>query len=233
MDVRKKKNYSIRRALFRLVAILFLGLLAAAFWRYSPVREWTDPSALGNLLRAVNASPYAGPIVVAAYVVGSLVVFPVTVLIAATGIALGPTDGAIWASVASLLSATLNYAFVLCLPDRTVERFIGPWIGKWGQRFSHGGIVAVMFGRVFPFVPFTVVNLVAGAARIRYADFLTGTVLGMGPIIVALTLLGDRLRTAWEAPTVSNVGLVVLVTLLWIAIAVSLQSFSNRRFSPR
>ena len=231
MDVRKKKNYSIRRALFRLVAILSLGLLAAGFWRWSPVREWSDPSELGTLLRALDASPYAGPIVVAAYVLGSLVVFPVTVLIAATGIALGPTSGAIWASVASLVSACLNYCFVRCLPTGTVERVIGPWIYKLGKRFDHGGIVAIMFARYFPFAPFTVVNVVAGAARIRFADFLTGTVLGMGPIILALTLFGDRLRGAWEAPTVGNVSMMVLAALLWIAIAMSLQSLSNRRYA--
>ncbi len=55
----------------------------------------------------------------------------------------------------------------------------------------------------------------------------------MGPIIAALTILGDRLRGAWEAPTALNLVLLVVAIAAWFLLALSLQSLSNRWLAAR
>jgi uncharacterized membrane protein YdjX (TVP38/TMEM64 family) len=77
------------------------------------------------------------------------------------------------------------------------------------------------------------VNVVSGAARIRFVDYLIGTVLGMGPMLAALTLLGDRMRGAWEAPTAFNILLLCLAVVVWFVIAFGLLLISNRLASNR
>lgn len=213
--------------------LALLGAAILAVWQFSPVGEWRDPDRLGALLDQLSASPWAGPIVIAGFLVGSLIVFPVTAMIAATGIALGPASGLLWASAGSLVGATVNYGLARMLPQPTLEHWVGPWVGKIGTRFERGGIVPVMVARTLPVAPFTLINLVAGGARIPYRDFLIGTVLGMAPIIAALTILGDRLRGAWESPTALNFLLLGVALVSWFLLALGLQALSNRWLSAR
>jgi len=55
----------------------------------------------------------------------------------------------------------------------------------------------------------------------------------MGPMVAALTVLGDRLRGAWVAPTTENLVLLTLAVAIWILIGVGLQVMSNRLAAHR
>ena len=233
MELRDNNNGRMRRALVRLGMLALLIGAILLVWQYSPVGEFRDPNRLGIVLDSLSDSVWAGPFVIGGFLIGSLVVFPVTAMIAATGIALGPAQGLIWASAGSLVSASMNYGLARMLPKPTLELWVGPWVGRLGRRFEHGGIIPVMVARTLPVAPFTLINLVAGGARIPYRDFLIGTVLGMGPIIAALTILGDRLRGAWETPTTLNFALLGVATVSWFLLALGLQTLSNRWLSRR
>lgn len=233
MQARDNDNPYLRRNLIKLAGICLAVATILAIWRFSAFGEYSDPERLGALLDELSSSPWAGLIVVGGFVLGSFVVFPVTAMIAATGIALGPVDGLLWASVGSFVGATVNYSLARMLPNHVLESWIGPWVSRMAQRLERGGIVPVMVARTFPFAPFTLINVVAGGARIPYREFVIGSVLGMGPIIAALTILGDRLRGAWESPTAMNFVLLVVAIIAWFLLALSLQSLSNRWLTAR
>ena len=235
MEVRdkNKKNRLIRRSWRRLALLCLLALLLVGFWRYSAIGEYTDPEALGELLDRVSASPIAGAIVVGVFVLGSFVVFPATALIAATGLAFDPWQALLWASVGTLAGAVVNYCVVRLLPQRLVDRWFGPWTRRMGRRFERGGIVSIMIARNVPIAPFTLVNVVAGAVGIRFRDYLIGTILGMAPTILALTILGEQLRGAWTTPTLTEILLLIAAIGLWFGAALSLQALSNRFVSSR
>lgn len=63
--------------------------------------------------------------------------------------------------------------------------------------------------RLIPVAPFTVVNLVAGASHIRFRDFLLGTIFGMVPGVIAITVFSDRLAAAIYRPSPINIALLV------------------------
>jgi uncharacterized membrane protein YdjX (TVP38/TMEM64 family) len=204
-----------------------------SLWQFLPVGEFRDPARLGFWIDRLNANPWAGLIVVAVFLVGTLIVFPVTALIAATGIALGPVEGLVWALAGSLIAATVTYALARLLPADVVDDWIGPWVRRLGMRFERNGIVSVMVARNIPIAPFTLINVMAGAASIRFRDYLLGTILGMGPTIAALTILGDRLRGAIEHPTLLNIFLLSVAIGVWFIIGLILQSLSNRLVAMR
>lgn len=235
MDLRGYNNNHprMRRALTRLLALFVMAALVLAIWRWSPLVEGAGPEQINELLDRVSASRFAGLLVVGTYLLGSFIVFPVTALIAATGVAFGPWEGLIWASVATLAASVANYYLARLLPSPLVDRWLGRWTRKMSSRFRRDGIVAIMIARNIPFAPFTLVNVVAGLANIRFRDYLAGTILGMGPTILALTILGDRLRGAWVSPTLENVILLLLAIGVWFAVALGLQALSNRWVSSR
>ena len=233
MAISDSNSRRYRRALRRLIVLCIVIAALLALWRFLPIGELRDPAQLALWLDRLNANPWAGPLVVAVFLVGSLIVFPVSALIAATGIALGPIEGLLWALIGSLIAATVTYALARILPDEVLDDWIGPWIRKLGMRFERSGIVSVMVARNIPIAPFTLINVVAGAASIRFRDYLIGTILGMGPIIAALTVLGDRLRGVLESPTLINVLLLILAIVVWFVIGLTLQILSNRLVALR
>jgi phospholipase D1/2 len=55
-------------------------------------------------------------------------------------------------------------------------------------------VLAVAAIRLVPIAPFTLVNLIAGASKIRFADYLLGTVIGMAPGLVLMSALVPGIR---------------------------------------
>ena len=75
------------------IALIVFALAALALaWRYTPLREWINVESLVHLSDRFEASPFAPLIVIGGFVLGGLLVIPLTMLIAATGIVFGPWD---------------------------------------------------------------------------------------------------------------------------------------------
>jgi uncharacterized membrane protein YdjX (TVP38/TMEM64 family) len=75
-------------------------------------------------------------------------------------------------------------------------------------------MLAVAVVRNLPIAPFTIVNVVAGASRIKLRDFLLGTAIGMAPGILAIMLFTDRLLNAVRDPQWGNIALAAAAALI-------------------
>ncbi|MGN5480121.1 TVP38/TMEM64 family protein [Cupriavidus basilensis] len=62
-----------------------------------------------------------------------------------------------------------------------MQRFGGRRLNRLSQRVGQHGVLAMVALRLVPVAPFTLVNLVVGASRIRLRDCLLGTAIGMSP----------------------------------------------------
>ncbi len=68
-----------------------------------------------------------------------------------------------------------------------------------------------------PVLPFTIINFVAGASTVPLRDYVLGTLMGMAPGVLAMTVLEKGLETAIRDPgivTFSILLLIVVMTLL-------------------
>ena len=68
--------------------------------------------------------------------------------------------------------------------------------------------------RIVPVAPFTVINLIAGASHIRFRDFVLGTLFGMTPGILGVTLLTDRVEAPLRSPDWSTLLTLVMVAAM-------------------
>jgi uncharacterized membrane protein YdjX (TVP38/TMEM64 family) len=180
------------------------------------------------LVEDISTQPWAGPAVVTAFLLGSLVFFPVTVMVLATAIAFRPWSGFTWAYSGCLLAASAGYGIGRLVGRGTLQAFLGRRMQRLAQKLRSGGIVSIVLIRNVPIAPFTLVNLAAGALQVPFSRFVLGTALGMGPGIAAATLLGDRLREIWNQPSAANIGLLAVAVALFFAAVVVLQAVVNR-----
>ena len=197
-----------RTVVATLAATLVLGGLYA-LWSVTDLKVWATLDAAIGGLQALRDVPLGPVWLVALYVLAGLVVFPITVLVAATAIVLGPVAGFTTAMAGALASAAVLFWTGRWLGRRHIERFGGPAVARASARLARSGILAVATIRVVPVAPFTVINLVAGASRIHFRDFVIGTVAGMAPGILAFSLLGNQLERTLRNPTGADTALLV------------------------
>ncbi len=190
----------------RLISFLAILLGLAAAWRWTPLSDWINMDTLASWARVLEAGPFSLPGVIGAYIAGSLVMFPVTLLIGTTAIVFSPLEAPFYALAGCLSSALLSYVIGSGLGKKSIQKIAGKRLNRLSKRLAKQGFLTVVIVRNLPLAPFTVVNMVAGASRIRFRDYLLGTVVGMMPGILAITVFADRLALAVQDPDPLNVA---------------------------
>jgi phospholipase D1/2 len=169
--------------------------------------------------------------VLIAFCLSTLLFVPVNVMIAATGALFGPLLGLLYALSGSLLAAGLSFAIGRGLGRDRVRRLASRRVNALTRRLSQHGLLAMTALRLLPIAPFTVVNLVAGASAIRTRDYLLGTLFGMAPGVVLMTVFGDRLGAWLRQPDLANLVVVVSVAAAALMLTWALRRWSRRRTS--
>jgi uncharacterized membrane protein YdjX (TVP38/TMEM64 family) len=194
------------------IALILFALSALALaWRYTPLREWINVESLVRLSDRFESSPFAPLIVVGGFVLGGLVVMPVTMLIAATGIVFGPWLGILYSLLGATLSAVFVYGIGRELGRDAVRRVAGRRINDLSRRIARRGLLAMLFVRIVPIAPFSIINLVAGASHLAFRDFVIGTILGIAPGTVIIVFFVDRIVAAVRHPGPLTFALLALV----------------------
>lgn len=198
-----------RRALLTFVSVIAAALALAALWRWTPFGESMDISTLLESLSQYRNNPITPVAVALLYVVASFIMFPVTLLIVGTGVAFGAYYGFAFALLGAEAAALATYAAGHLLGHGTLRRFSHKGVARVSQRLAQQGILAMVTLRIVPVAPFTIINLVAGASHIRMRDFAIGTVIGMLPGTLALTLFSDQVVSAINAPENQRIAMLL------------------------
>lgn len=217
-----------RSKLIPLIVLITLLLIA---WRFTPLREWVEPDAISSRLSMIKSHPL-GPLgVIAAYVLGGLVLVPQTALVVATALTFD-THGAFWLSMGgTMASAAVTYWLGGRFTADRVARLSNRWLRAVQEKLAAGGWLAVAVVRMVPMAPFSVVNLVAGSLRIPFGDFLIGTVIGTLPGVVAITFLAERIERVLRVPDLKSVFLLAVLILTVFAALRAARYFLGRRAS--
>jgi phospholipase D1/2 len=211
------------------VAVTVLISLVAA-WSYSPLADYADPQSVRAILKGTAESPFAPVIVLAIFLAGGLIAFPVTVLIAATAATFGPWLGFLYAASGALASALLTYLIGAMLGREVLRNWMGPRLTRIRERIIRQGVFAIAAIRMVPVAPFTLVNMVAGASGIRLLDYVAGTLLGLLPGLILMSALGAQIARIITAPSALELALFALCIIAWIGLSFGIQ-LAIRRFS--
>lgn len=216
---RRKGLSGFAKGAILVLAIIALGLV----WKYTPLSEYADADTLRGTFAEMAASPFAGPVVLAIYIIGGFIAFPLTVLIVVTAGTFGLWPGLLYAGVGSMSSALATYGAGRGLGRNMLRNIVGPRMNRIGKGIGKRGVPAVAAIRLVPIAPFTLVNLVAGALRIPVLDYTLGTILGLAPGIIVLSVMGDRVFALLADPSLTDLAIVLAAILCWIGLAFGLQ----------
>ena len=148
----------------RIAAVLAISGLFLALWTWSPTADafgW-----LASWLAPHREAWYALPLVMLAFVALGLILVPVLLLVAATGVVFGPVLGPLYALAGCLASASTGFAIGRWIGLRRVEQLGGERVTRLARAVKRNGTLAVFLVRKVP-APFTLANIVVGASSVR------------------------------------------------------------------
>ena len=100
----------------------------AAAWRWTPLADKVDLGTVTRWAFSIRNNPARPLIILAAYLIGSLIMVPITVLIVASALVFGPVLGTVYSFAGSLIGAAATYALGYFLGSDFIRKMTGP---KW------------------------------------------------------------------------------------------------------
>jgi phospholipase D1/2 len=213
-----------RHSILKLGIILLLLLGLSAAWQWGPLSNWLNAETLsswGSLLRESSMAFVAVPM---AYVIGSLMMAPVTLMIGATALIFDPFTSVIYALAGCLASAAVIYGLGRTIRRDTLRRISGSWLNNISRHLSKRSFLTIASMRLIPMAPFPLMNLVLGACRVRFSHYMLGTLIGMAPGIIAISVFAGSLLDA-----IRNPGVASYASLGIIAVVIGLAFFYIKR----
>lgn len=227
MGSEAKPKRQQRRRIWIAAAILLVLFAAAAAWKWTPLAEVIDVQRMAAWAGSLRESPSRYFYLLAAYIVGSILMVPITALILVTAIVFGPELGTLYSFVGCLAGAIVTYAIGYVLGRDFVQKLAGEKWERVERKIDQSGIIAVSTLRLLPVAPFSIINVVSGAFKVPLRDYLIGSLLGLAPGILVTNLFARQLQSAIRNP---GIGTFLILALLIVATVVG-SVWLKRRFT--
>lgn len=197
-----------------LVLVAFVLVLAIAFF--------AGREALGLLPRFsawVQQLGPLGPLVfIAAYGLAAVALFPAVALTLAAGALFGLVKGVLYVMIGATFGAALAFLTGRHIARRFVEHMLEryPRLVAIDRAVESQGLRLVFLLRLSPAVPYTLLNYALGLSRVRFRDYIAGT-LGMLPVVTMYVysgkVAGDLASLATGTATPRGVAYYSLLAL--------------------
>ena len=150
---------------------------------------------------------------------------PGPVLAGAAGLLFGTVVGTPLAIVAATATACFQMAIGRHLAGAEVGRLLPERVRRIDAFLERRGFWAVLYIRLAPGIPYTVVNYGAGLTRLRFRDMAAGTAVGAAPRTFAYVALGGSIEDIGSPESVAAIVLLVVIAIAGAILA-------RREFAP-
>lgn len=225
----EESEKSIKTRIYHWLAMIAALTALAVMWQWTPLGSWIGFQSLSNILSDFKEVAALPAWIMAGFVLAGFVRIPISIVVVPAIFYCGLVPGFIYSLIGALLSAVIVYQIGKRLNRHVVRKLTGTRLNSISQKLAQHGIISIVAIRIVPVAPFTLINLVAGASRTHFRDFMVGTILGMIPGMLTVSLITDRAIAAIENPVLENLtGLFLTVAFALIA-AYFLMSWIMRR----
>ncbi|HYI17873.1 MAG TPA: TVP38/TMEM64 family protein [Solirubrobacteraceae bacterium] len=143
----------------------------------------------------------------------TVVLFPGPLLAGASGLLFGTALGFPLSLLSAVLGASMAFLIARHVGRDAVERRAGPRVARLREAIGRRGFVAVLYARIVPGVPYSLVNYAAGLAPIGLATFAGATALGAAPRAFAYTALGGSLDDLGSPEAIAAIAVLVALAV--------------------
>ena len=204
----------------RRTATLRLGSLAATLAVLVAVAAFSGSFSAQRVRDGVEGYGAVAPIVfVLVSAALTVVLFPGPVLAAASGLLFGTALGTAVSITSATLGAVLAFTVSRWLAHDAVLALAGPRLLALRAFVGRRGFLTVLYARIIPGLPYTLVNYAAGLAPMALRAFAAATVIGVAPRTFAYVALGGSLGNLGSPEAIAAVIVLVVMAVGGAALA--------------
>ncbi len=205
----------------KLLAGLFWVAALVAYGVYTAQNNLTPIGTLRQLIAFMSDSVWGPLIFVLLYVLRPIFLFSAGLLTIASGVLFGPLWGVIYTVIGSNLGASLAYLIGRFFGDGLIDiKESDKGIGSYVKRMRASSFETVFIMRLI-FLPYDLVNYLAGLLRINYLAFITATILGALPGTISFALFGASTGLSEGTPSFDWRVLAASVGIFVLSLAIS------------
>ncbi len=207
---------------------VWAGLVGGYYW-YTTANQLDPIAAAGRLVAFTRESAYGPMIYIGLYALRPLIFFSAAVLTLAGGFLFGPVWGIIYTVIAGNLSALVAYG---------VGRYFGSGVlpaegaqgivQRYAQRLRQNSFETILVMR-FIFLPYDLVNYLAGFLHIDWKAFLLATALGNIPGTISVVLLGASIEGDFSQGLPGLNPWTLLASAVLFGVSLALSRYFKRR----
>lgn len=219
----------------KLVALaIWIGLIAAFTW-YTTMNDLSPTEGVLRIIYTMQTSAYGPLIYILLYALRPLTLFSSVLLTVAGGFVFGPAWGVFYTVIAANISATVAYVIGRYFGKGMLDGLNSEgFVQRWTDRMRENSFITVLIMR-FIFLPYDLVNYLAGFLRISWLPFIAATIIGSIPGTIAFVLLGasaspveiEQLFLTGDIPSLDV--RVLMISVLMFVISIGLSIFFKRR----
>ncbi len=213
MEIDQKGVCCVLKSLLKkgLLLLLVVGLYYGVFGEGSQILHKLTPEKIKMYLESYGA--LAPIIYILLFTFVPLTFFPDALLAIAAGMVFGFMHGTIYTMIGAVCGGTLAFYITRYLSHEVIKQKVNAY-QKMGDMIDKNGVLIVMILRFIPLIPFDVISYSAGATRIKYRDYILGTLIGIIPGVVLLVMIGDGLSTP-EQPKLYLAGVLFILLIVF------------------
>ncbi|MCX7922735.1 MAG: TVP38/TMEM64 family protein [Clostridia bacterium] len=156
-----------------------------------------------------------------------LVIFPFSVMLIVGGNIFGPAYGFLFSMISIFISSNIAFFISKYLGKESIQKLLKGKGEKLDLKIEEHGFKIIFLMRISCLFPFDILNFALGLTKVRYKDFILGTILGIIPETFSLTYLGDNLKN----PFSKNFIISILLVLITVAIPIVFNRIKNKKNS--
>ena len=195
-DTIQEPTQNRKKALIKVSALVAFMVTALALVRYTPVKDFLTPEALGRFLGV--AGFWAPLVFMIVYAVGVCLLLPGTLLTGLGAAIFGSYWGFLYVWVGAMLGATAAFWIGRTLGREFAASLIGDKLKKYDEAIERNGFATVLYLRLVYF-PFTPMNFGMGLTKVRFWDYFFGTGLGIIVGTFIFTFFIGTVKEVWAS----------------------------------
>lgn len=223
----------------KLIALaIWVGLIIGFTW-YIRSNNLTLTEGVLRIISAMQSSAYGPLIYILLYALRPLTLFSSVLLTVAGGFVFGPAWGIFYTVIAANISATVAYVVGRYFGEGMLDGLNSEgFVQRWTVRMRENSFITVLIMR-FIFLPYDLVNYLAGFLRIGWPSFMLATIIGSIPGTIAFVLLGaaaspaeiEQFFLTGDIPSLD--GRVLMVSVIMFVVSIGLSIYFKRREQAR
>lgn len=168
-----------------LAALIVTGIVLS---QWGPAAQYFHAERLRASVEACRGTGWGVAVFVMIYMVGSMLALPSVGFSLLGGVVFGFWPGVAYNLIGCNLGALAAFAAARSLGRDTVRSWVrSDKLSKFEDAVERHGYPVIVAFRILPILPFNAVNFGSALLRIRFRDYLAGTLVGTFPATVLFT----------------------------------------------